>query len=111
MRGREVYKLAVQRIVDLVTNACRQAGLPLSRLDWLIPHQMNQRIIESACERLGFPLEKTFINIDRYGNTSSASVPLALDEAIREGRLRRGQHALLLAIGGGLAWGSLLLKY
>lgn len=111
MQGREVYKIAVQKLIDLAQAACAKAKVPLSKVDLFIPHQMNQRIIESACERLGFPLAKTLINIQKYGNTSSASVPLALDEAVRAGRIRRGDYVLLVAIGAGLSWGSLLLRY
>jgi 3-oxoacyl-[acyl-carrier-protein] synthase-3 len=108
--GREVFRFAVTRMVELVGQAeadCRELGL--SGIDVLIPHQVNQRIIDAAIESCNFPPEKVVVNLDRYGNTSAASVPIALDEAIRSGRCRPGDTVLLVAFGGGLTWSSAIL--
>lgn len=109
MRGREVYKFAITQMHDLVQQTLRDAGMALDDLALMVPHQSNLRIIESACERLGYPLARVLINIDRYGNTSAASVPMALHEAVATGRARRGDSVLLVAFGAGLTWGSVLL--
>ena len=108
--GREVFRFAVTRMVELIGQAeadCREMGL--AGIDVLIPHQVNQRIIDAAIESCGFPPEKVVVNLDRYGNTSAASVPIALDEAIRSGRCRPGDTVLLVAFGGGLTWSSAIL--
>jgi 3-oxoacyl-[acyl-carrier-protein] synthase-3 len=109
LNGREVYRFAVRRMIELTQDAqesCRQMGL---EIDLLIPHQVNQRIIDSALEDTGFPPEKVMVNLDRYGNTSAASVPIALDEALRSGRAKPGDTVLLVAFGGGLTWGSAIV--
>jgi 3-oxoacyl-[acyl-carrier-protein] synthase III len=111
MDGKAVYKFAVQKFVDLTERAIAKAGVSLDDIDLIVPHQVNQRLIESACEKLGFPAEKTFVNITHYGNTSAASIPLAFDEARRAGRMERGDLVLMVAFGGGLTWGSLLVRY
>jgi 3-oxoacyl-[acyl-carrier-protein] synthase-3 len=111
MNGKAVYKFAVQKFVDLAERAVAKVGLKLTDIDWLVPHQVNMRIIESACEKLNFPIAKTVINIHKYGNTSAASIPTAFDEAVRDGRIKRGHKVLMVAFGGGLTWGSVLLKY
>lgn len=111
MDGRVVYRFAVQKFVDLTERALAQAGVTLADLALIVPHQVNRRLIESACEKLGCPTEKVIINIEKYGNTSSASIPIAFDEARRAGRLSRGDLVLLVAFGGGLTWGSLLIRY
>ncbi len=80
-------------------------------LDWLIPHQANQRIIAATARKLGMPEERVILTVDRHGNTSAASVPLALDEAVRDGRIKRGDHVLLEAFGGGFTWGAALVRY
>lgn len=110
MAGREVYRFAVSQMVQLITDTLADAGLSVRDLDLLVPHQSNARIIESACEKLALPLSKVVMNIDRYGNTSSASVPIALHEARLAGRVRPGAHVLMCAFGAGLAWGSILLR-
>jgi 3-oxoacyl-[acyl-carrier-protein] synthase-3 len=110
MRGREVYKFAVQQMVDLMAEGMAQCGLKVEDIDLVVPHQVNQRIIESATSKLEFPLEKVFVNIDRYGNTSGASIPLALDQAHRAGRTPPGATLLLVAFGAGLTWGASVLK-
>lgn len=108
--GREVFRFAVTRMVELIERAesdVRELGL--GGIDVLIPHQVNQRIIDSALESTQFPREKVMVNLDRYGNTSAASVPIALDEALRTGRCKRGDTVLLVAFGGGLTWSSALV--
>jgi 3-oxoacyl-[acyl-carrier-protein] synthase-3 len=108
--GREVFKFAVTRMVELIQQAeidCRELGI--NGPDVLIPHQVNQRIIDSALEVTGFPKDKVMVNLDKYGNTSAASVPIALDEALKTGRCKAGDTVLLVAFGGGLTWGSAIL--
>jgi 3-oxoacyl-[acyl-carrier-protein] synthase-3 len=109
LHGREVYRFAVTRMVELMREGietCRAAG---SEVHLVVPHQVNQRIIDRALSETGYPAEKVVINIDRYGNTAAASVPIALDEAVRDGRARPGDNVLLVAFGGGLTWSSALL--
>lgn len=110
MRGREVYKFAVNKLQNLIDKALTETDLKADDLTMLIPHQSNLRIIESVMDKLGLPREKVAINIDRYGNTSAASVILSLDEARREGRLKEGDLILLVAIGAGLTWGSMIVR-
>jgi len=111
MSGREVYKFAVRIIPRAIEEAVERAGLRLQQIDWFIPHQANIRIIDAAAERLGQPREKFYVNVERFGNTSSASVPVALYEAVRSGRLRPGQLAVLVAFGGGLTWASCAIRW
>ena len=111
MNGREVFKFAVRVLSDSGAKALAKAGLNGSDVDWMVPHQANVRIIESACSRFGVPLEKTVINLDRYGNTSTASVPLALCEALDDGRIQDGDQLLLVAFGGGLSWGASAMRW
>jgi 3-oxoacyl-[acyl-carrier-protein] synthase III len=110
MRGREVYKFAVLKLQELIDRALEQTGLTPNDLKLVIPHQSNLRIIESARERLGLPPEKVTINIDRYGNTSAASVIVGLDEARRAGKLKPGDHVLMIAIGAGIVWGVMVVR-
>jgi 3-oxoacyl-[acyl-carrier-protein] synthase-3 len=110
MNGREIYKFAVTQMQQLVAQTTADAGCSVDDLALLVPHQSNLRIIESACERLGLPASKVLINIDRYGNTSAASVPIALHEARVAGRVRPGDLVMLVAFGAGLTWGSVLLR-
>jgi len=110
MKGRDVYKFAVNKMQEVIRNAVERAGITLDDLTMVIPHQSNARIIESAADKLGMPAEKMALNIDKYGNTSAASVPLAMDEAYREGRLQAGDWVLLAGFGGGLTWGSALIR-
>jgi len=110
MKGNEVYKLAVSNLGKIAQETLAANGLTPSQLDWLVPHQANLRIIEATAKRLGLPMNKVIVTIDRHGNTSSASVPLALDTGIREGRIKPGQLLLLEAFGGGFTWGSALLR-
>lgn len=111
MNGREVYKFAVRLIPRAIQEAADRAGLAIEDVDWFIPHQANIRIIDAAAERLGQPREKFFVNVERYGNTSSASVPVALYEAVRAGQIARGDVVILVAFGGGLTWGSCALRW
>jgi 3-oxoacyl-[acyl-carrier-protein] synthase-3 len=111
MRGREVYKAAARLLPEVVREALDQAGLEAADVTHVIAHQANLRIIESAMETLGVPLEKCWINIDRYGNTSSASMPITLDEANRAGRLKQGDVIAMMAIGAGMSWGSVILRW
>ena len=111
MRGQEVFKVAVKTLERLVDETVEAAGLTKKDVDWLIPHQANLRIIQGTAKRLRLPMERVVVTIDRHGNTSSGSVPLALDEAVRSGRVQRGQNLLLEAFGGGFTWASALIRY
>ena len=111
MSGSEVFKVAVKTLDRIVGETLEAAGMRESQVDWLIPHQANLRIIEATAKRLGLPMERVIVTVDRHGNTSSGSVPLALDEAVRSGRVQRGQNLLLEAFGGGFTWASALIRY
>jgi 3-oxoacyl-[acyl-carrier-protein] synthase III len=111
MKGNEVYKVAVNTLGQLVTETLNAYGIEKSALDWLIPHQANIRIIEAMARRLDLPMERVIVTIGEHGNTSAASVPLALDTGIRDGRVKRGELLLLEAFGGGFTWGSALVRY
>src|SRR5436309_7348349 len=111
MQGGEVFKLAVKSMADAAEEALREAGLGLDDIAIMIPHQANLRIIDGVAKRLHFPSEKVFVNIQRYGNTSAASIPIAICEAEATGRLRRGDKVLLVAFGGGFTWGASVLEW
>jgi len=111
IHGREVYRFAVEKMQTLVEDAMQQCNLTVDDVAMVVPHQVNTRIIDSAVGRLGFPREKIFVNIDRYGNTSAASVPIALSEARSQGCIADGQVAILVAFGGGLSWASAVVKF
>ncbi len=111
MNGREVFKHAVTHMVRSARTALHRAGVVISDVRWIIPHQANMRIIRAVAERLGVPLERFVINVERYGNTSGASVAIALDEAARDGRIRDGDLVLMLVFGGGFTWGAMLLEW
>lgn len=111
MSGNDVFKYAVKALDGVVDETLAAHGLAKHDLDWLIPHQANLRIIEATAKRLDMPMEQVVVTVDRHGNTSSGSVPLALDTAVRDGRVQRGQLLLLEAFGGGFTWGSALLRY
>ncbi|MGY1408708.1 MULTISPECIES: beta-ketoacyl-ACP synthase III [unclassified Luteimonas] len=111
MSGSDVFKYAVKAMDSVVEETLEANGLDRHDIDWLIPHQANLRIIEATAKRLDMPMERVVVTVDRHGNTSSASVPLALDEAVRSGKVQRGQLLLLEAFGGGFTWGSALLRY
>lgn len=111
MTGNEVFKHAVKALDAVVDETLAANGLDKSALDWLIPHQANLRIIEATAKRLEMPMDRVIVTVDKHGNTSSGSVPLALDEAVRSGKVQRGQLLLLEAFGGGFTWGSALIRY
>lgn len=111
MNGPEVFKFAVRALTDSCEEAVARAGLSMSDMDVVIPHQANMRIIEAAVRRLNIPSERFICNLDRYGNTSAASIPIALDETVREGRIKRGDHVLLSSFGAGLSWGSMVIRW
>ena len=111
MAGSEVFKHAVKALDSVVDETLHANGLDKSDLDWLIPHQANLRIIEATAKRLHMSMDQVIVTVDRTGNTSSGSIPLALDEAVRSGKIQRGQLLLLEAFGGGFTWGSALIRY
>jgi len=111
IEGRAVFKKAVSRIVRLVDESLERCNLKREDIDVVIPHQMNARIIESAAKRLDIPMEKIFINLDKYGNTSAATIPIAIDEASRQGFLKKGDLISLVTFGGGLTWASALIRW
>lgn len=111
MTGNDVFKHAVKALDAVVEETLEANGLDRHDIDWLIPHQANLRIIEATARRLDMPMERVIVTVDRHGNTSSGSVPLALDAAVRSGKVQRGQLLLLEAFGGGFTWGSVLLRY
>lgn len=111
MKGNETFKVAVKVLESLVTDTLRQNNMKVSQLSFLVPHQANLRIIQATAKRLGLPMDKVIVNIDRYGNTSAASIPIALDEAVRSGRIRSNDYVLLEAFGGGLTWASALIRW
>ena len=111
MAGSDVFKYAVKALDSVVEETLQANGLDKHDLDWLIPHQANLRIIEATAKRLDMPMDRVIVTVDRTGNTSAGSVPLALDEAVRSGKVQRGQLLLLEAFGGGFTWGSALIRY
>jgi len=111
MIGNEVFKMAVTKLSQLVQESLAANGLDKSQLDWLVPHQANLRIIQATARRLDLPMERVVVTVQEHGNTSAASVPLALDTAVRDGRIQRGELLLLEAFGGGFTWGSALIRF
>jgi len=111
MEGTAVYKLAVSELGAITKKALENAGLSVSDIDLFVPHQANIRIIQSVGKRLGLPDEKVMVNVDKYGNTSSASIPIALYEAEQQGRLKPGMLVAMPAIGGGMNWGCVLFRW
>ena len=111
MKGNETFKVAVRTLEELVIKTLEENNLDSSRLSLLIPHQANLRIIQATADRLKIPMEKVIVNLDKFGNTSAASIPIALDEAVVNGRVKNGDYILLEAFGGGLTWASALIKW
>ena len=111
IRGREVYRFAVTTMAALVAEAMEAVDVGPDDVSLIVPHQVNRRILEAAAKRLDIPMEKFYVNIDRYGNTSAASVPIALDEACRDGRINPGDIIILVAFGGGLSWGVNVVRW
>jgi 3-oxoacyl-[acyl-carrier-protein] synthase-3 len=111
MDGREVFKVAVTKLGSAVDEALAANGLERSAVNWLVPHQANIRIIQAMAKRLELPMERVIVTVQDHGNTSTASVPLALDTGVRDGRVKRGDLLLLEAFGGGFTWGSALVRF
>jgi 3-oxoacyl-[acyl-carrier-protein] synthase-3 len=111
MEGREVYKRAVTIVSDVIDDAFEATGFSGGDIDWFVPHQANIRIIDATAKKLGIPIEKVIRTVDRHGNTSAASIPLALWEATRDGRIRKGDLLLLESMGGGFTWGAVVLRW
>lgn len=111
MEGREVFRHAVVNIAEAITESLEATGLSVDDIDWFVPHQANKRILDSTAKRIGLPPEKVVMTVAEHGNTSAASVPLAFDAALKDGRIKRGDLVLLEAMGGGFTWGSLMLRY
>jgi 3-oxoacyl-[acyl-carrier-protein] synthase III len=111
MKGREVFRHAVINLADVLSEVLAAAGLTPADVDWVVPHQANARILDATSKKLGLPREKVIVTVDRHANTSAASVPLAFDTAIRDGRIKRGDIVILEAMGGGFTWGAAALKY
>jgi len=110
MKGKEVFKHAVTNLADVLREVLADTGVSADDLDWVVPHQANRRILDGTAKKLGLPAEKVIVTVDRHANTSAASVPLALDEAVRDGRIKRGQLVVLEAMGGGFTWGASLVR-
>lgn len=110
INGRDVYKFAVKRFHELIDDAMRKCELTADQVKLIVPHQVNQRIIDSAMEKLNLPPEKAYVNIDRYGNTSAASIPIALDEAVRSGKIVKGDVVIFVAFGAGLTWANAVVR-
>jgi 3-oxoacyl-[acyl-carrier-protein] synthase-3 len=111
MVGKEVYKQAVTAMLNATKKALEQAGLSIEDIACVIPHQANVRIIEAIADRLRIPLDRFYVNLDRYGNTSAAAVAIALDEANRSGRIKPGDYILMVVFGGGLTWASTIIEW
>ena len=111
MEGNAVFKLAVKVLGEVAEETLAAAGLSKSELDWLVPHQANIRILQATAKKLGLSMDQVVATVDRHANTSAASVPLALDEAVRDGRVKSGQHVMLEGVGGGFTWGAVLVRW
>ena len=111
MAGREVFKYAVRSMAKACDEALARAGITGDDVDVLIPHQANIRIIEGTAKHAGIPREKVYVNIDRYGNTSAATIPIAFDECVRSGKIKKGSLVLLVAFGGGFTWASMVVRW
>ena len=111
MDGPGVFKFAVKMLAKVAEDVLAEAGYAAGQIDWIVPHQANKRIIDSTAKHLGLPAEKVILTVQDHGNTSAASIPLALDAGIKDGRIRRGQHLMMEGIGGGFAWGAMLVRY
>ena len=111
MKGREVFRHAVVNLADVMNEVLQAAGLTAGDVDWVVPHQANARILDATAKKLGLPAEKVVVTVDEHANTSAASVPLAFDTAVRDGRIKRGDVVILEAMGGGFTWGAAALRY
>ena len=111
MTGNEVYRIAVNRLSDLAEETLKDCNMTPNDLAWMIPHQANIRIISAVAKRIKLPMSKVILTLEKHGNTSAASIPLALDVAVRDGRIKKGDNLLFEGIGGGFSWGGLLVEY
>jgi 3-oxoacyl-[acyl-carrier-protein] synthase-3 len=111
MRGQEVFRHAVTNLAAVLREVTEAAGLATGDIDWVVPHQANRRILDATARKLGLPAESVIVTVDRHANTSTASVPLALDVAVRDGRIKRGDVLVLEAMGGGFTWGAAAVRY
>jgi len=111
MDGPAVFKLAVKVLEQVAHEVLEKANLKSEQIDWLVPHQANIRIMESTARKMGMSMDKVIVTVHEHGNTSAASIPLALDVGVRSGQIQRGQHLLLEGVGGGFAWGAVAIKY
>ena len=111
MKGREVFRHAVINLADVLSEVLNAAGLSPKDVDWVVPHQANARILDATAKKLGLPAEKVVMTVDQHANTSAASVPLAFDTAVKDGRIQRGDTVVLEAMGGGFTWGAAVLTY
>ena len=111
MIGREVFRHAVIKLAAIVDEALDANGLAAEDIDWLVPHQANKRILDGTARKLRLPKERMVVTVERHANTSAASIPLALDEAVKDGRIKRGELVLMEAMGGGLTWGAILVRW
>jgi 3-oxoacyl-[acyl-carrier-protein] synthase-3 len=111
MSGNEVFKIAVNRLSNLAETTLQECDMTTEDLTWMVPHQANIRIITAVAKRIKLPMEKVVLTLDKHGNTSAASIPLALDVAVRDGRIKKGDKLMLEGIGGGFSWGGLLVEY
>ncbi len=111
MKGREVFRHAVVNLAAVMNEVLGAAGLTSDQVDWVVPHQANARILDATARKLGLPPEKVIVTVDRHANTSAASVPLAFDVAVKDGRIKRGDLVVLEAMGGGFTWGAAVLRY
>lgn len=111
MVGSDIFKVAVRSLTSASVAAIEAGGLTADDIDWVVPHQANRRILDGVSKRCGIPMDRFYLNFEKYGNTSSASVPIALDEAVRDGSIKPGQNLVMCALGGGIAWGSALLRW
>jgi 3-oxoacyl-[acyl-carrier-protein] synthase-3 len=111
MKGREVFRHAVVNLAEVMNEVLGATDLTASDVDWVVPHQANARILDATAKKLGLPSEKVVVTVDRHANTSAASVPLALDAAVKDGRIKRGDIVVLEAMGGGFTWGAAVLRY
>jgi 3-oxoacyl-[acyl-carrier-protein] synthase-3 len=111
MTGKEIFKVAVRTLAEFANRSLESNGFTMADVDWFIPHQANFRIIEAVAKRLNCPMEKVVVNVDRYGNTSAATIPTALDEAVRDGRIKKGDLVMLDSFGAGLTYGAILMRW
>ena len=111
MDGKAVFKFAVKVLSEVVEEVLEEQKMPGTDIDWLVPHQANIRIIEATAKKLGLEMDNVVVTVAKHGNTSAASIPLALDTAVRDGRIKAGQNILLEAVGGGFTWGAILIKW